>query len=326
MPVRDCNYKSAAMAKVRHSIFLSILLVFLIGTLSCGIFGRDYAAIVNGEKIPIQDFEDRLQVRMDLMENASALKDEEKTRIRKELLNELIDEKILLTRARALGLSVSDDELNKKLEEIKADYPEGLEKIFPKPRDFKNWKEDLKNRILLEKFVEKDVNSAITVTDAEALAYFKANKEYRRSEERVRLSQILLPNMDSAEQALKSLKAGADFTALAKEISSGPESSRGGDMGYFSKGVLPENMDQTVFKLRPGQISGIVESPYGFHIFKLEKKEKAGRADFPAAKARVIADLKKQKEEAAYKNWLDRLRADSKIVINEEALKKPAKS
>lgn len=313
-------------AFLRQCIFFSILLVYLSGTLSCGIFGGDYAAIVNGEKIPIRDFEDRFQARVGLMENASPLTDREKAGIRKELLNELIDEKILLARARALGLSVSDEELNKKLEEIKADYPEGLEKIFPQSRDYKNWKEDLKMRILLEKLVEKDVNSAITVTDSEALAHYKANKEYRRSEERVRLSQVLLPNRESAEEALRRLEAGADFGALAKEVSSGPESSRGGDMGYFPKGVLPENMDETVFKLRPGQISGIVESPYGFHIFKLEKKEKAGKADFPSAKARIIADLKKQKEEAAYRNWLDRLRADSKIVINEEALRKPPKA
>lgn len=326
MPARDSNYKSAAMAKVLQSISLSILLVCLIGTLSCGFFGKDYAAIVNGEKIPVQDFEDRFQVRMELMENASALNDQDKARIRGELLNELIDEKILMTRARALGVSVSDEELNRKLEEFKADYPEGLEKIFSKPRDFNSWKEDLKKRILLEKLVEKDVNSTITVTDAEALACYKANKEYRRSEERVHLSQILLPDREAAEDALKELKAGADFAALAKEVSSGPEGKRGGDMGYFTRGVLPENMDETVFKLRPGQISGIVESPYGFHIFKLDKKEKAGRTDFPAVKSRIVADLKKQKEEAAYKNWLDRLRADSKIVINEEALKKPPKA
>lgn len=324
MPARNSNDNSMTMTKVRF--IRSCLLVVLIGMTGCGVFGRDYAAIVNGEKIPIQDFEDRLKVRMALMENASALGSEDKMRIRKEFLNELIDEKILLTRARALGLSVSTDELNKRLEEIKADYPEGLEKIFPKSKDFNSWKEDLKKRMLLEKLVEKDVNSAVTVTDAEALVHYKANKEYRTSEERVRLSQILLQDRAMAEEALKRLKAGADFAALAKEVSSGPESSRGGDMGYFSRGVLPENMDAEVFKLRPGQISGIVESPYGFHIFKLEKKEKAGRADFPAVKARVIADLKKQKEDAAYRNWLDRLRADSKIVINEEALNKPAKA
>jgi len=312
--------------RVHHTISKSLILLFLIGMAGCGLFGRDYAASVNGEKIPLQDFEDRLQVRMDLMGNAAALNSDEKMRIRREFLNELVDEKILLIRARALGMSVSDDELNKKLEDIKADYPEGLEKIFPKSKDFKSWKEDLKKRILLEKLVEKDVNSAITVTDAEALAFFKANQEYRRSEERVRLSQILLPDRAAADETLKKLKAGADFANLAKEFSSGTESSKGGDMGYFTRGVLPENMESTVFALRPGQISGIVESPYGFHIFRLEKKEKAGKADFAAAKARVVADLRKQKEEAAYKNWLDRLRADSKIVINEEALKKPSKT
>lgn len=314
------------MTKARHNTFVSILLASLIGIIGCGGPGGDYAAVVNGEKIPAQDFEDRFQVRMGLMANAPALTDQEKARVRGELLNEMIDEKIMLTRARTLGLGVSDEELNRKLEEIKKDYPEGLEKIFPNPRDFSRWKEDLKKRILLEKLIDKDVNSSITVTEAEALACYKANKEYRSSEERVHLSQILLPDRNAAEEALNKLKAGADFAALAKEVSTGPEGRRGGDMGYFTRGVLPENMEKTVFNLRPGQISSIVESPYGFHIFKVEKKEKAGRADFPSAKARVIADLKKQKEEAAYRSWLDRLRADSKIVINEEALKKPPKA
>lgn len=322
MPAKNCTYESAPMAKARHSTYMAILLTSLIGIVGCGISG-DYAATVNGEKIPVREFEDRLQVRMELMGNASALGDEDRVRIRKEFLNELIDERILLARARALGLSVSTEELNKKLEEIKADYPEGLEKIFPKSRDFKSWKEDLKKRVLLEKLVDKDVNSKVTVTDAEALAHFKANKKYRRSEERVRLSQILLPDRESAEEVMKILNEGADFAALAKEVSSGPESSRGGDMGYFTRGVLPENMDESVFALRSGQISGIVESPYGFHIFKVEKREKAGKTDYPAVKERVIADLRRQKEDAEYRSWLDRLRTESKIVINEEALKKP---
>lgn len=304
-----------------------LLVCAFMGTVSgCGLFAKDYAAIVNGEKIPVRDFEDRLQVKMALMENSSSIGRQEAGRIRAELLNEMIDEKLMITRALALKLNVSQEELDKKLEEIKADYPEGLEKFFQgRADDYKRWKEALKTRILLEKVIEQDVNAGVLVSDDEALAFFKANSNYGSSENRVRVSQIVLSDRAAAETALKRLKAGENFSVVAKELSTGPEASRGGDMGWFTRGSLPETIENVVFKLKPGQVSRILESPYGYHIFEVEKTEKAGKASFSEVKERIRADLKKEKEGAAYREWLKRLRKEATVEINEAALAVPSK-
>lgn len=319
----NCQRKTA----VKKSIFAGALALLLIaGIQGCGPSGKDYAAAVDGEKITLGDFEDRLKVRMALMENSSSLTEDEAGRIRAEFLDELIDEKLMIARAKALKLDISDRELEARLAEIKADYPEGLEQYFDRPADFKSWKEDLKMRMLLEKVVENEVNSGITVTDDEVLAFFQANRNYGNFPERVRVSQIVLSDRDSARAALKRLKQGEDFAAVAKELSSGPEGSRGGDMGWFSRGSLPERLEKPVFRLKPGQVSKVLESPYGYHIFKVEKKEKAGSTSFAEVKERIRTDLKREKEGEAYKEWLERLRKDSRIAINEAALRAPLKS
>lgn len=303
-------------------IAAALLVLFLQGCWqACGIFEKDYAATVNGEKIALKEFEARFKVKMDMVGHPSALNQEEVRRLRTEFLNELVDEKIMVTRARAIRLEVTDQDLENRLEEIKVDYPQGIESYFQgRSEDYQAWKRDMKRRLLLEKLVEKDVNSKITVSDDEVLAFFKANKGYARSEERVKVSQIVLPDKESAKKALKRLKAGQNFAALAKEVSTGPEAAKGGDMGYFPRGALPEDLDKAVFALRPGQVSRILESTYGFHIFKVEKKEKAGPVSFAMAKEQVRADLKKQKEEAAYREWLEKLKSESKIDINQTAL------
>ena len=228
-------------------ITAALLILFLQGCWqACGIFEKDYAATVNGEKIPLKEFEDRFKVKMETVGHPSALNKEEARRLRAEFLSELIDETIMFTRARAIRLEVTDEDLEKRLEEIKADYPQGIENYFQgRPGDYQAWKSDMKRRLLLEKLVEKDVNSKITVSDDEVLAFFQASKGYDRSEERVKVSQIVLPDKESAKKALKRLKAGQDFAALAKEVSTGPEAAKGGDMGYFARGALPEDLEKS---------------------------------------------------------------------------------
>ena len=182
--------------------------------------------------------------------------------------------------------------------------------------DHAAWKQALRQRMLLEKVIALDVNAKISVTDAEAETYFKANRTRYAAERRVHAAQIVVREREQAEAILKRLKMGEDFDKVAREASIGPEAARGGDLGFFERGVMPEEIDRVVFSLPVGRVSTVVQSPYGFHIFKVLGKDEGGDRTFAQAKELVIADLRKRKETEAFERWTEALRAKAAIVIN----------
>jgi len=275
-------------------------------------------AVVNGAAILPAEFEKALAEEMALAKGEKPLTEEEIDSLREAVLDTLVGEKIMLRRARDLSLTIEDAELAGRIDEIKKDYgPERFNELFGAGKiDYAGWKEALRMRMLFEKLIARDVNARIQVTDEEAQKHFNANRKAYATERRVRVAQIVLPDSDRAEGVLKRLKAGEDFDKVAREVSIGPEATRGGDLGFFEPGVMPETIDRMIFSLAVGKVSRVAQSPYGFHIFKVLGREAAGGREFSDVKENVIADLRKMKEAEAYKSWIDGLRANAEIRIN----------
>jgi len=275
-------------------------------------------ATVNGEQIGVREFEKRLEEQTALVKSITTLNPEQLTSLKKEVLNHLIEEKVMLQRARELSLTVGDVETEARIGEIRKDYSiESFESLFGNGGiDYPAWKKALQKRMLLEKVIAQDVNAKIQVTDGEAELYFKTNRKVYISARRVRVVQVVIRDRDRAEGILKRLKAGEDFGKVARAVSIGPEAERGGDLGFFERGMMPDAIDRVVFSLPVGKLSRVVRSPYGFHIFKvLEKDERRGRK-FPEIKEWVRADLRKLKEAEEYERWIEGLKAKAEIRIN----------
>lgn len=289
-----------------------------------GSSGRENVATVDGAGISIADFNERMEKKISLMADAPSLNEDQRTLLKTDVLNELIDEKVMINRAGRLGISVSDGELKKRIDEIKKDYPDGQFRELFKGREsyYRTWTDELRKRLILEKLIHQDVNPRIAVTDEEILSYIKSHAKESVSEERVRISQILLPDREKADAALARLNSGEDFAKVANEVSTDIEAEKEGDMGYFSRGVLPEALDRAAFSLAPGKISKVLETPYGYHIIKVLEKEKGAEILSAKAKERVRAKLKREKEERAYGEWLGRLRSEAVVEINESVLSK----
>ena len=274
-------------------------------------------ATVNGEAISLAEFEKSLTEETALAKGETPLKAEETESLKEAVLDNLIRERLMLQRARDLSLSVGEAELVARIEEIRKDYNGQFGKLFGDGGiDLPAWKEALRKRMLLEKLIARDVNAKIQVTDEEAERYFNANRKVYATDRRVRVAQIVVPDRERAEGILKRLKAGEDFGMVAREVSIGPEAARGGDLGFFERGVMPEAIDRMVFSLPAGKVSRVAQSPYGFHIFKVLGQEGAGGRKFADVREKVIADLRKQKEAEAYKNWIEGLKAKAVIRIN----------
>jgi parvulin-like peptidyl-prolyl isomerase len=275
-------------------------------------------ATVNGERIELKEFEKKLAEDAVLAKGETPLKAEEYARLKEEVLGRLIEERIMLRRARELSITIGDAELEARIEEIRKDYADGsFNALFDNGGiSYPAWKEALRKRMLLEKVVAVDVNAKVQVTEAEAEGYYKANRKLYAADRRVRAAQIVVRDRDRAEAILKRLKAGEEFDMVAREVSIGPEATKGGDLGFFEQGVMPEAIDRLVFSLPVGKLSGVVQSPYGFHIFKVLGREEGGGRKFTEAKERVIADLRKLKEAEAYERWLEGLKEKASVVVN----------
>ncbi len=275
-------------------------------------------ATVNGESIVLKEFEKALAGEMALVDRRTPLKAEETESLKEEVLDNLIRERIMLQRARDLSLDVGEAELIARIEEIRKDYNDGqFGELFGAGKiDLSEWKNTLRMRMLFETLIAREVNAKIQVTDQEAERYFNANRKAYVTERRVHVAQIVLPDRKLAEGILKRLKAGEDFDKVAREVSIGPEAVKGGDLGFFERGVMPEAIDRMVFSLKVGKLSRVAQSPYGFHIFKVLGREKAGGRKFSDAKEKVVAELRKQMEAEAYISWIDGLKAKAVIRIS----------
>jgi len=279
----------------------------------------DYlVALVNGERINLSEYQARLAEETALVKSAPPLNAGEMASLKEEVLDRLIEQKIMVQRAGMLSLTVGEAELASRIEEIKRDYNgEQFDRLFGAGGiSYAGWKEALRKRVLLEKLIAVEVNEKISVTDDEAERHYRANRKAYMTEKRVRVAQIVVRDRDRAEAILKRLKMGEDFGKVARGVSIGPEAAKGGDLDFFARGVMPEAIDRVVFTLPVGKVSGIVQSPYGYHIFKLLGRKEAGGRIFSEVKERVIADLRKLKEAEAYERWIEGLKAKAVIRIN----------
>ncbi len=185
------------------------------------------------------------------------------------LFDRFVDEKILLEAARERGIALSEDEKKESLarfavDAVAASEPDRAETAPP---------EGIFDRLLVEKYTFLVVRD-IQVDASEVLAYYEQHKKDYLLQERVQVSQILVDTEEKAVSVLRRLERTAEpeFRAIALEESLGPESSKKGVMGVFQPGDLPGDMERVIFALDEGRTSQVVESAYGFHIFRLDRK------------------------------------------------------
>ena len=134
--------------------------------------------------------------------------------------------------------------------------------------------------------------------------------------------QILVKTKDEAFSVYKEIRRGLAFEDAAIRYSLSPESKNGGDLGYFSRGMMPKIFDEVCFELNNDEISKPVDSDYGFHIFKLIDKEPAHQRDPEIIRDRVERLIRQTKEYNAQKNTMAKLRREARIVIMEDSLAK----
>ncbi len=173
-----------------------------------------------------------------------------------------------------------------------------------------------KLRALRDTFYEKKVREA--VTEAQAKAAYDEQIAKIAPEPEVHARHILVKTEQEAKELMKQLKAGADFTELAKKSSDGPSAQTGGDLGYFSRGQMVKAFEDVAFGLNAGQVSGPVQTEFGWHIIKVEDKRNRPVPGFDEVKDQLMASL----VQSQLKTVVQGLRATAKVEIVDSELKK----
>ena len=204
------------------------------------------------------------------------------------------------------------------------DYTKALKEL---ELDDKGVRDYTRRDLVISTFIEKTILPRITVSEEDAKKFYDQNPDKFTRPESVKASHILIGvdakatadekkvAREKAEKLLKEVKGGADFAAVAKGNSTCPSSQQGGDLGFFGKGQMVPPFEQAAFALKPGEISNVVETQFGYHIIKLTEKKTADKVDFKEAQPRIEEYLKNQKVGIAVNDFLTETRKTAKIEV-----------
>lgn len=307
-------------------LILSTLLAGLLLTAACGSdtsASANVVARINGKDVTAAQLDKQVQAQLNGAEQPAS---EEIQALKLQALNQLINDQILLEHASTANLSASDAEVDVKFNEFKSQYTE--EKFQELLKEQKTTAEDIRNElrksITIDKLVNKEITSKISVTDAEIKTFYEKNKSSFNLPESYHIAHILVtpvvdPDLkngknddaktpDAARQKaallLKDVQSGRDFATVARESSEDPSSGpNGGDLSFQPLQAI-ENIDprlsQAAQKMRVGEtFPQVIETRFGFHILKLLEKDAGGQKDLsdPRVQANVRQTIFNQKDQ-----------------------------
>lgn len=271
-------------------------------------------ATVNGDPVTYGEFRERF-IRAGLKPEKEA-----EAEVKEEFLNRLIERKMLIKEAQRRRFKVGVPEILERIDSMREGQGKDMkETLGGMGIDFEKFKSDIWEELMIEKLVRRAVGGPVSVSSAEIRRYYEDNIQDFERPEQVRVRQIVTATEAEAQVVLEELTAGTDFAKLARKRSTAPEAEEGGDLGYFAMGEMPGEFN-VVFGLPKGGVSGVVASPYGFHIFKLESKRKAGRIPLTEASRDIAERLRQQKRDERYQRWLRELRNRTRFVVNYQGL------
>lgn len=282
-------------------------------------------ALVNGEPVALEELNEALKSLSP--EEGAQIQSQETEKLREELLNQLIDKKLLLQEAKHSGIQIAPEEMILVIEQIKNDYTDEEFNRLLKTSGLtpERWKQEIKDGLLIDKLIDTAIANRLNVSEAEIKSYYQKNPSIFEKKEEVRARQIVVDTEEEAENIRQQLLNGADFVELATEKSKSPDKANGGDLGYFTRGQMPEEFD-IVFTLKVNSISPVVKSPYGYHIFRVEDRHAPRSQSLEEVREMVYQHLVREREDQLRSEWIKELRSKADIQINSSLLIKQNES
>lgn len=321
---------------MKKSISFGVLAVFLLAACGQGASGSYFspaAAVVNGEKVS----EERLSIQLRKIASDVQTRSQftgpsavaNRIDAKREILNQMIEVTLVSQSAAGLGIKVSDSEILGRIESLESNYggKKKFSELLRREGLFADELRDLLHEQLLYQKVAQAVTADSAPTDQDLSDYYEQNKA--TFTDQVRAAHILVcgsfsqesrqcthseQDLKVAQDVTKRARAGEDFAALAKEFSKDPSNKdTGGDLGYFGRGRMTPEFEAAAFALAaPGDISDPIKTDFGYHVIKLLNKGKT----FEESKEDIRGALGEEKQQQAYREWLQARYSSAKIRVN----------
>lgn len=279
-------------------------------------------ATVNGEVLARDDFERRLAREAQAMEGNGPRTPEQIEPYKQALLETLIERHLLLQAARAAGVTVTTEEVDRRVLALASEYPAGtFDDALAKAQTSRAaLVRSTREQLTIEKFLAQEVFARVAVTEEQVRRHFEEHAEAFVEPEQVHAQQIVVKGLDEARRVQQQLWQGKKFTDLARRYSLSPDARVGGDLGFFARGTMPPVFDDVVFKLGVGGTSEVIPSDYGFHLFRVVEKKPARKRELNEVRALIEERLLAQRRAEAQKAFVAGLRQKASITVNDETL------
>ena len=286
----------------------------------CGVLkdnSKEVIIRVNGRSITAGEYGDALK---SLVPTARGHEADELVELKKELVTEMVEEELLLEEAQAAGITVSPEELSSEVDMIRQEYGESPFRAVIEERygSMEGWEDKIRRKLLVRKAIER-ITASVQVTEKAMREYYRDNRDEFTRPEQVRARMIVVSTEEQAS-AIREKLTPEGFAAVAKEVSLSPEGKDGGDLGYFGRGDMPGEFEEAVFGLKPGEISPVAKTDYGYHIFLLEDRRKGGTVSYAEVRPRIMEKIRGEKAATALDAWMAEKKRTSSIEIKEELL------
>ena len=304
-----------------------------------GVVVEDIIARVNDQIISRSDY-DRALKELDGEGHQRGLTMQQLSEQHKDLLRNLIDQQLWLSKGKELGIK-GETELINRLNELRKQYKmesmEDLEKAAQEQGvSYEDFKATIRNQIVTQEVMRQEVGRHMNMTPGEARAFFDSHKQEYVQPESVRLSEILIstgtpaptPGVGSeddpgkiqaakakADDLVAKLKAGADFGQLARTSSDGPTASSGGDLGQFRRGALAKVLEDATFSLDNGQYTEPIRTRQGYVILKVDQHVHGGVPQYKDVAQQVEQDYWDSKMMPAIRDYLTKMREDAYVEV-----------
>jgi peptidyl-prolyl cis-trans isomerase SurA len=257
----------------------------------------------------------------------------------KDVLRDLIDQQLLLEKGKDLGIT-ADTEVIKRLDEMrkemKLETMEDLEKAASgQGISFEDFKQNLKNQIITQQVISKEVGQRMSISKEELQQFYDEHKSQMEQPEQIRLSELLVSTekkdktkdastdesvelaaaRTKAEDLLAQIRKGASFDEIAKKNSDGPTAAQGGDLGYFKRGALAQELEDKTFAMKPGDVSDVIRTKQGFVVLRVAEHQMAGVPPLSEIEPKVQDAIYMHKLQPALRAYLQKLREEAFIDI-----------
>ena len=289
----------------------------------------DVVARVNGEAINKADLENAVK---GLEGRAGGpVPADQRDRVYRGVLDDMIAYRLLVQEVKARKIIVPESDIDAQIAQIRSQFQTDAQfqqALTMQKMTLAAVRDDARSELGVGKLVETEIAGKIAVTPEAVTDFYQKNQDKFQQGARVRASHILIAVPETADAAakqqaktkaeavLKDLKGGKDFAAAAKESSQDPGSApSGGDLGFFEQGQMVPPFEQAAFALKPGAMSELVESPFGFHIIKVAEKQDARVVPLEEAKPKIDEFLSSQNRQTQTQAFVSTLKAKAKIEI-----------